>query len=96
MSVGTVVSRITHDNIVASIEYMEPAYRSETNFFGELVLRAVTPESYVARIFLFTGFSCPDVALVKSFGNMDRAEEWILDEISMPESLFYLKYAKCS
>ena len=55
------------------------------------------PDSYVVRLYIFRegeGNGYWRDPIVKSFGNGVRAEDWILDEFSMPKSLLFLKYAK--
>lgn len=50
--------------------------------------------SYVASIGIARPGSWPLPLIEKSFGNGVRAEDWILEELSLPKSLLILKYSK--
>ena len=48
--------------------------------------------SYIVSILIDNGGSWPDPILQKSFGNGVRAEDWILEELSLPLAWLMLKY----
>ena len=50
-------------------------------------------DSYVAKIGIARPGILPKPLVEKSFGNGVRAEDWILEELSLPTSWLILKYS---